>query len=260
MWRLICNPPGYHSLECSGGSSISWGRGHQLLNFRHKPIIWQDFCRKLPDFQMTEIGPGAGVPSPPPGSTANGMFKFPFYNSRFLRQECSSVIVIDSDWLIDYLIVFSSRLLLMSYNLIRLITARNEVRARLCFHRRVWFCSQRRGVCLSACWDATPPLGSRHPPGADTPPGSNHHPPWEQTPPPGADTPMKQTPLPGSRHAPEQTHTPGADPPQHRACWEIWSTRGQYASYWNAILFRSLLMTILTDWLMDGWHLAEINP
>ena len=73
------------------------GEEHQLLNIRHKRIIWQDFCRKLPDFQMTEIGPGAGVPSPPPGSSANGMFKVPFYNSRFLCQKCSSVIVIETD-------------------------------------------------------------------------------------------------------------------------------------------------------------------
>ena len=49
------------------------------------------------------------------------------------------------------------------------------------------------GVCLSACWDTTPP-----PPGAD---------PWEQTPPrtdhpPRPDTPPEQNP-----------HPPGADPP-----------------------------------------------
>ena len=53
------------------------------------------------------------------------------------------------------------------------------------------FCSQG-GVCLSACWDTTPP-GSRHPPRADT--------------------------------------------PLHSACWEIRSTSGRYASYWNAIFF-----------------------
>ena len=29
-------------------------------------------------------------------------------------------------------------------------------------------------------------------------------------------------------------HRPGT--PRHRACWEILSTRGRYASYWNAIL------------------------
>ena len=69
----------------------------------------------------------------------------------------------------------------------------------------------RGDVCLSACWDThtpweqTAPPGSRHPPGADTPP--------RQTP-PGADT---------------------RPPPQ--ACWAIRSTRGRYASYWNAILF-----------------------
>ena len=38
-------------------------------------------------------------------------------------------------------------------------------------------------------------------------------------------------------------------PPRRRACWEIRSTRGQYASYWNAILFleyQSLKFTIIT--------------
>ena len=66
--------------------------------------------------------------------------------------------------------------------------------------------SVTRGVCLSACWDTTPP------------------PPQDQAslPRPGtpreADTPQEQT------------------PPRSRACWEIRSTRGRYASYWNAIL------------------------
>ena len=52
------------------------------------------------------------------------------------------------------------------------------------------------GVCLSACWDTTPPR-------ADTPPGSRHPP--QQTPPTGADTPQEQTPSPRSRHPTEQT-------------------------------------------------------
>ena len=55
-------------------------------------------------------------------------------------------------------------------------------------------------------------------------------PPWEQTP-PRADTPQEQT-LPWSRHPPEQTTLP-----LHSACWEIQSTSGWYAFYWNAILF-----------------------
>ena len=54
---------------------------------------------------------------------------------------------------------------------------------------------------------------TRHPPGADTPPW-DQAPPWKQTPP----------------------------PPQHRACWEIRSTRGRYASYWNAILLKFVLV------------------
>ena len=90
------------------------------------------------------------------------------------------------------------------------------------------------GVCLSACWDTTPP--EHTPPGVDT--AQSRHPPeqtypWEQTP-PRADTPwsrhppeqtppqsrhpLEQTPPgadnpPGSRHPPGQT-PPGADTPQ----------------------------------------------
>ena len=88
-----------------------------------------------------------------------------------------------------------------------LITVRNEVGARLCFHRRVRFCSQGVGWgCLPQCM-----LGYHLPHGAD---------------PPGADTPLGvDTP-------------PGADtPPRHSAGWEIRSTCGRYASYKNAILF-----------------------
>ena len=48
---------------------------------------------------------------------------------------------------------------------------------------RVYDFVNRRGVCLSACWDTTPP------------------PFWEQTTPPRADNPWEQTP-PRSRHPP----------------------------------------------------------
>ena len=68
-------------------------------------------------------------------------------------------------------------------------------------------------------WEQTPPKS--RPPGSRHPPGSIHP---RKAVPPGADTPQ-------SRHSPKQT------PPRHRACWEIRSTRGRYASYWNAILF-----------------------
>ena len=66
--------------------------------------------------------------------------------------------------------------------------------------------SVHRGVCLSACWDKTPPL--RAPP---------------ETTPPGPGTPWEKTP-------------PWSRPPKSSACWEIRSTSGRYASYWNAIL------------------------
>ena len=68
-----------------------------------------------------------------------------------------------------------------------------------------------RGVCLSACWDI-PPRTRQTPPGADTPTG------------PGRP--------PRSRHPPG----PGRNPPGE-ADFSIRSTRGRYASYWNAFLF-----------------------
>ena len=67
--------------------------------------------------------------------------------------------------------------------------------------------STGRGVCLSACWDTTPPPGSRHPP-----PRSRHtHTPRTRLPPLGADTPPPGPDPPGSRHP------PGADPPCQQA-------------------------------------------
>ena len=44
-------------------------------------------------------------------------------------------------------------------------------------------------------------------------------------------------PLHAGIHPPrEQTAPLGPGTPQRSACWEIWATSGQYASYWNTIL------------------------
>ena len=92
------------------------------------------------------------------------------------------------------------------------ITARKRSLRRLCFYMCLSFCQQ--GACLSACW--IPPLGTRHPPGADTPwdqvPPQYQAPPWEQTP-PRADTPSEQTPPAGPGN-PQTRHPPGAGPPE----------------------------------------------
>ena len=56
-----------------------------------------------------------------------------------------------------------------------LVTVRNIVAARLCFHRRLWFCSPGE-LCIPACTGADTLLG-RHPPGRTPPP-------WADTPPP----------------------------------------------------------------------------
>ena len=61
--------------------------------------------------------------------------------------------------------------------------------------------------------------------------------PWEQTPPPDqAPPPWDQAPPPGTRQTPGADTPPTRHPPWCRACWEIRSSRGRYASYWNVIL------------------------
>ena len=114
-----------------------------------------------------------------------------------------------------------------------IITARNEVGARLYFHRRVWFCSQGGSASVHA-WIQHPPQSRptpqtrHHPLGAD-PPGSRH-------------SPSRHPPRPGTPHPSPLAQSMLGDtvphpPPRRRACWEIRSTRGWYASYWNAILY-----------------------
>ena len=78
-----------------------------------------------------------------------------------------------------------------------LLTPAKEVWGKVIFSVAYVNNSVHGGVCLSACWDTTLQ--------ADTPLGTRHPP-----------------PRPGN--------------PLHSACWEIWSTSGCYASYWNAIL------------------------
>ena len=70
------------------------------------------------------------------------------------------------------------------------------------------------GVCLSACWDTAPPRYQ----------GGTH---------------------PETRHPPDQAPPPDLAPPPTTACWEIRSTSGRCASYWNVFLMsyaRTLLI------------------
>ena len=141
--------------------------------------------------------------------------------------------------------------------LIIFITGRNELVAKVIFLHLSVILFTGGGVCLSACWDTTPPWEqtpprSRHtppmeqtPPLDETPPGSRHPPPGsrhtfpEQTP-PRADTPLEQTPL--EQTPPEQTPPwsrapPPEQTPPPKADSGIRSMSGRYASYWNAFLF-----------------------
>ena len=72
-----------------------------------------------------------------------------------------------------------------------IFTARNEVGARLCFYRCVWFCSQEGGV------------------------PDQVHPPWDQVHPPGPGTPPGPSTPPRTRF-PQTRYTPGTRSPQTR--------------------------------------------
>ena len=122
-----------------------------------------------------------------------------------------------------------------SFNFVQFLPPANEVWGKVIFSVAcVKNSVHGGGVCFSACWDITPRT-RHHPPGPGTP-GTRH--PMEQTPPPhspgtryppGQGTPWGKHPHPYPR---EQT------PPLHSACWDIQSTSGRYASYWNAFLLR----------------------
>ena len=112
-----------------------------------------------------------------------------------------------------------------------IFTARNEVGARLYFHRRLWFCP-RGGEYLGTYTPQTrcTPLG----PG--TPPRTRYqvHSPRPGTPPATRYTPRTRYTPPGPRTPPR----PGT-PPGSSACQEIRATSGQYAFYWNAFLLKT---------------------
>ena len=87
---------------------------------------------------------------------------------------------------------------LRAANEMSIITARNEVGARLCFYRCVLFCSRVGGVP-----DQVPPRDQVHPPGPGTPP-------WDQVHPPDQVTPLGPGTPPWTRYTPrDQVHPPG---------------------------------------------------
>ena len=92
------------------------------------------------------------------------------------------------------------------------------------------------GVCLSACWDTTPP------PQEQTP-RSRHPPPKKQTPP---KTPPKKQNPPGAEPPPKKQ-----TPPQEAGSG-IRSMSGRYASYWNAFLLSMLLVCGLVPIKING--------
>ena len=103
------------------------------------------------------------------------------------------------------------------------------------------------GVCHSVNRGGVPDQVNPPRPGTPQPPPDQAHPPPDQAHHPPLDQ-AHHTP-PRTRHTtpPDQAHhthppRPGTPPlPRTRACWEIQSTRGRYASYWNAILFHIFL-------------------
>ena len=74
-------------------------------------------------------------------------------------------------------------------------------------------------------------LDQVHPPGPGTPPGTRYTPQDQVHPQTRYNSPRTRYTPPGPGTSPGTRYTTRC-----RACWEIWSTRGQYVSYWNAIL------------------------
>ena len=100
--------------------------------------------------------------------------------------------------------------------------------------------------------EQTPPRTRYSPPGADTP-QTRCISPWSRNPPLGPGTPPDQVQPPGADTPPQdQVHHlgPGTPPRTRYTPPEIRSTRGQSASYWNAILFKSNLV-VFTEQLTD---------
>ena len=92
--------------------------------------------------------------------------------------------------------------------------------------------------------------------GYHPPPRPGRHPPWNQ-----AGTPPRPgTPLgPGTPWTRQALRPrPGRHPsPRSRACWEIRSTSGRYASYWNAILLSDLIAKVQGS--SNAWFIPFVS-
>ena len=71
------------------------------------------------------------------------------------------------------------------------------------------------GVCLSACWDATPPDQ------ADPPPGPGRSPQTRQTPPDQADPPRTRQTPPGKQTPAYGLRVAGTHPTGMHSCYEV---------------------------------------
>ena len=110
------------------------------------------------------------------------------------------------------------------------------------------------GVCDSVHGGGGVPDQPGYPPGTRYTPQAQVHPsepPQDPVHPQTRYTPQDQVHPPDQARPPGTRYTPlGPDtPPRCRACWEILSTRGRYASYWNAILLKIKLRNSNTQFL-----------
>ena len=84
------------------------------------------------------------------------------------------------------------------------------------------------GVCLSACWDTSPPWEQT------PPPPRTRHPPWSR-PPPGADSPPTPTPgAPGAEHTGRYgQQAGGTHPTGMQSClgYKLWSEQGRVEDF-----------------------------
>ena len=146
---------------------------------------------------------------------------------------------------------------------LKFITGRNEVVAKVIFlHLSVILFTG--GVCLSACWDTTPPPRTRQTsPGPGRPPQTRQTPPRPGRPPPGpgrpprdqADPPgTRQTPLPPETRHPPPKQTPayglraaGTHPTGMHSCLFI-----NYYSYSRSAVNSELIIRLYTPLILTS--------
>ena len=145
-----------------------------------------------------------------------------------------------------------------------IFTARNEVGARLCFYRCVWFCSQGGVGTPPQTW-YTPRDQVHTPPGPDTPPGTRYTPHTRHTRQDQVHPPTRCPTSPWTRYPPWdqlQPPPPGHVLPQHAGRYGLRAggTHPTGMQYCNSIIphkiYKRYMCNIITARKWSLWRLC----